>query len=157
VAAESDGRRRGLELAALDRGQPRKVTKGSSGVAQRASPSAEAGGVRPYAHPHYWAAFILVGDPDSTTREPRLDLRKTCATYHDEHVSESSDEILGHSVGGITFRHYTHRAPLAFRAIMALPQPGAFSAILRGGTASARAAGDGSPMLADSVGSTEAG
>ena len=61
------------------------------------------------------------------------DLRKTCATYHDEHVPESSVEILGHSVGGITYRHYAHRAPLAYRAIMTLPQPSAFSAILRGG------------------------
>ena len=61
------------------------------------------------------------------------DLRKTCATYHDEHVPESSVEILGHSVRGITYRHYAHRAPLAFRAIMTLPQPSAFSAILRGG------------------------
>ena len=54
------------------------------------------------------------------------------ATYYDEHVPESSVEILGHSVGGITYRHYAHRAPLAFRAIMTLPQPTAFSAILRG-------------------------
>jgi triacylglycerol esterase/lipase EstA (alpha/beta hydrolase family) len=61
------------------------------------------------------------------------DLRKTCATYDDEHVPESSVEILGHSVGGITYRHYARRAPLAFRAIMTLPQPSAFSAILRGG------------------------
>jgi hypothetical protein len=60
------------------------------------------------------------------------DLRKTCATYYDEHVPESSVEILGHSVGGITYRHYAHRAPLAFRAIMTLPQPTAFSALLRG-------------------------
>jgi hypothetical protein len=36
-------------------------------------------------------------------------------------------------VGGITYRHYAHRASLAFRAIMTLPQPSAFSAILRGG------------------------
>src|SRR5919197_60751 len=60
------------------------------------------------------------------------DLRKTCATYYDEHVPESSIEILGHSVGGITYRHYAHRAPLAFRAIMTLPQPTAFSALARG-------------------------
>jgi hypothetical protein len=60
------------------------------------------------------------------------DLRKTCATYYDEHVPESSVEILGHSVGGITYRHYAHRAPLAFRAIMTLPQPTAFSALVRG-------------------------
>ena len=37
------------------------------------------------------------------------DLRKTCATFYDEHVPESSIEILGHSVGGITYRHYAHR------------------------------------------------
>ena len=60
------------------------------------------------------------------------DLRKTCATYYDEHLPESSIEILGHSVGGITYRHYAHRAPLAFKAIMTLPQPSAFSAMVNG-------------------------
>jgi integrase len=60
------------------------------------------------------------------------DLRKTCATYYDEHMPESSIEILGHSVGGITYRHYAHRAPLAFKAIMTLPQPTAFSALIQG-------------------------
>jgi hypothetical protein len=73
-------------------------------------------------------------DIESGAEEPweLKDLRKTCATYDDEHVPESSVEILGHSVGGITDRHYAHRAPLAFRAIMTRPQPSAFSAILRG-------------------------
>ena len=61
------------------------------------------------------------------------DLRKTSATYHDENVPESSVEILGHSVGGITYRHYAHRAPLAFKAIMTIPQPTAFSALTKGG------------------------
>jgi CHAT domain-containing protein len=28
------------------------------------SSTPEATGVRPYAHPYYWAAFILIGDPD---------------------------------------------------------------------------------------------
>jgi integrase len=60
------------------------------------------------------------------------DLRKTSATYHDEHVPESSIEILGHSVAGVTYRHYAHRAPLAFRAIMTLPQPTAFAAMANG-------------------------
>jgi hypothetical protein len=60
------------------------------------------------------------------------DLRKTCATYYDAHVPESSIEILGHSVGGITYRHYAHRAPLAFKAIMTLPQPSAFSTLIKG-------------------------
>ena len=50
------------------------------------------------------------------------DLRKTCATYYDEHMPESSIEILGHSVGDVTYRHYAHRDPLAFKAIMTLPQ-----------------------------------
>ena len=60
------------------------------------------------------------------------DLRKTCATYYDEHIPESSIEILGHAVGGITYRHYAHRDPLAFRAIMAIPQPSAFLALVKG-------------------------
>lgn len=60
------------------------------------------------------------------------DLRKTCATYYDEHVPESSIEILGHSVAGVTYRHYAHRAPLAFRAIMTLPQPSAFASMVHG-------------------------
>ena len=60
------------------------------------------------------------------------DLRKTCATYYDEHVPESSIEILGHSVGGVTYRHYADRAPLAFKAIMTIPQPSAFAALVKG-------------------------
>jgi integrase len=60
------------------------------------------------------------------------DLRKTCATYYDEHVPESSIEILGHSVGGVTYRHYAHRAPLAFKAILTLPQPSSFLTLVRG-------------------------
>ena len=45
---------------------------------------------------------------------PLKDLRNTCATYYDQHVPESLIEILGHSVESITYRHYAHRAPLAF-------------------------------------------
>lgn len=60
------------------------------------------------------------------------DLRKTCATFYDEHIPESSIEILGHSVAGVTYKHYADRAPLAYRAIMTMPQPSAFSALLRG-------------------------
>ena len=48
--------------------------------------------------------------------------------YYDKHMLESSIEILGHLLGGITYRHYAHRAPLAFKAIMTLPQPMAFLA-----------------------------
>ena len=38
----------------------------------------------------------------------RKDLRKTCATYYDEHLPESSVEILGHSVGGISIGTSSH-------------------------------------------------
>ena len=54
-----------------------------------------------------------------------------------EHVPESSIEILGHSVGGITYRHYAHRAPVSLNAIMTLPQPAA----LLGGNQRVRVAG----------------
>jgi integrase len=60
------------------------------------------------------------------------DLRKTCATYYDEHLPESSVEILGHSIAGVTYRHYAHRAPLAFKAIMTISQPSAFLSLVRG-------------------------
>ena len=50
---------------------------------------------------------------DAETGQPKpwelKDLRKTFATYYDEHMPESSVEILGQSVGGITYRHYAHR------------------------------------------------
>ena len=49
------------------------------------------------------------------------DLRKTCATYYDARLPESSIEILGHSVGGITYRHYAHRARSAFKATWHCP------------------------------------
>lgn len=110
------------------------------------APVFRGGGGRPNARFH--ALCELAGIKPKTNNETGSeepselkDLRKTCATYYDQHVSESSIEILGHSVGGNTYRHYTHRAPLAFRAIMTLPQPMAFSAILNCTTASARAAG----------------
>ncbi len=67
------------------------------------------------------AAIAHKRDIESGAERPWVlkDLRKTCVTYYDEHVPESSVEILGHSAGGITYRHYAHRAPLAFKAILA--------------------------------------
>ncbi len=67
------------------------------------------------------------------------DLRKTCAAHYHEHVPETSVEFLGHSAGGITYRHYTHRAPLAFKGIMTLPQPTAFKQMAIGLEANAHA------------------
>ncbi len=101
------------------------------------APIFRGGGARPNARFH--AICNLAGIKPKTNGETGSeepwelkDLRKTCATYYDELVPESSIEILGHSVGGVTYRHYAHRAPLAFKAVMTLPQPTAFSAILNG-------------------------
>jgi len=38
---------------------------------------------------------------------------------------------LWRAVGGINYCHYAHRAPLTFNAIMTLPQPTDFSALVR--------------------------
>jgi CHAT domain-containing protein len=50
----------GSELAALERGGVRPLAK-SSGAALAPGKTS---GSRPYDHPYYWAAFVLVGDPD---------------------------------------------------------------------------------------------
>jgi CHAT domain-containing protein len=48
------------ELESLERGGKRPARKpGGTGP-----PSAKAAVVRPYDHPYYWAAFVLVGNPD---------------------------------------------------------------------------------------------
>jgi CHAT domain-containing protein/tetratricopeptide (TPR) repeat protein len=54
----------GGELAALDRGGVRPLAKDSGGAAPGGRPAPGPGGMRPYAHPYYWAAFLLIGDPD---------------------------------------------------------------------------------------------
>jgi Tfp pilus assembly protein PilF len=54
----------GSELAALDRGEVRPLAKDSGGAAPGGPPAPGPAAVRPYAHPHYWAAFILIGSPD---------------------------------------------------------------------------------------------
>ena len=74
------------------------------------------GGARPNAR--FQELCALAGRPPRANAGPGTpepwelkDPRKTCATYHDAHVPESSVEPLGHSVGGITYRHHTRRAP----------------------------------------------
>jgi CHAT domain-containing protein len=53
----------GSELAALERGTMRPLAEPGGPAPRAASPSPKATGVRPYAHPSYWASFILIGDP----------------------------------------------------------------------------------------------
>jgi hypothetical protein len=69
------------------------------------------GGARPNARFQELCALAGIrprANPETGSDEPweLKDLRKTCATYYDEHLPEPSVEILGHSVGGITYRHY---------------------------------------------------
>ena len=53
----------GTELAALERGTVRPLSKADGPAPRDTSSSAQSAGVRPYAHPYYWASFILIGDP----------------------------------------------------------------------------------------------
>ena len=54
----------GSELATLERGTVRPLVDETEGPAPRdTSSTPKAAGVRPYAHPYYWASFILIGDP----------------------------------------------------------------------------------------------
>jgi CHAT domain-containing protein len=53
----------GDELAALDRAEERPLAKISGPAEGKGAPSSTPAGVRPYAHPNFWAAFILIGDP----------------------------------------------------------------------------------------------
>src|SRR5262249_18231111 len=53
----------GGALAALDRGPERPLAQ-LDGPAPRDPPSTPGpSGARPYAHPYYWASFLLIGDP----------------------------------------------------------------------------------------------
>jgi tetratricopeptide (TPR) repeat protein len=49
-----------VEVAALERGQKRKLATPVAAEAGKAGPHTE----RPFSHPYFWAAFVLVGDAD---------------------------------------------------------------------------------------------
>jgi CHAT domain-containing protein len=53
----------GSELATLERGKVRPLAKVDGPSPHDASLASKPTGVRPYAHPYYWASFILIGDP----------------------------------------------------------------------------------------------
>jgi tetratricopeptide (TPR) repeat protein len=53
----------GGELAALDRGPVRPLAQVDGPAPLDPSSRPRPTGVRPYAHPYYWASFILIGDP----------------------------------------------------------------------------------------------
>lgn len=75
-------------------------------------------------------------DPISGAAEPWTlkDLRKTCATRHDETTPGSASVVLGHAGGDgladVTRTHYRNQAPLLFKAMAALQYPRAFRSVL---------------------------
>ncbi len=52
------------ELAALQRGDVRPLAKVGVATSPGSATSPKSSGIRPYDHPYFWAAFMLVGDPD---------------------------------------------------------------------------------------------
>jgi tetratricopeptide (TPR) repeat protein/CHAT domain-containing protein len=52
------------EWAALERGGIRPLAKGAGAPARKDPASTKPSVMRPYDHPYFWAAFVLVGDPD---------------------------------------------------------------------------------------------
>jgi CHAT domain-containing protein len=52
------------ELADLERGEMRPLAREKGAPARKEAPAQKASSIKPYYHPYYWAAFVLVGDPD---------------------------------------------------------------------------------------------
>jgi CHAT domain-containing protein len=52
------------ELAALERGDGRTLAWGKGVPARKEAAPTKSRTLWPYDHPYFWAAFVLVGDPD---------------------------------------------------------------------------------------------
>jgi len=52
------------KLAAVERGDVRPLAKLNNSKSSDRSSSPRSGGMRPFDQPYFWAAFVLVGDPD---------------------------------------------------------------------------------------------
>ncbi len=52
------------ELAALERGELRPLARGKGASARNEATNPNSGSAKPYEHPYFWAAFVLVGDPE---------------------------------------------------------------------------------------------
>jgi CHAT domain-containing protein len=52
------------ELAALERGDVRPLAREKGAPARKEAATSNSTSIMPYDHPYYWAAFVLVGDPD---------------------------------------------------------------------------------------------
>jgi hypothetical protein len=56
-------------LAAWERGEVRPLARGRGAPGRKEAPAPKSGDKRPYEPPHYWAAFVLVGDPDRASKD----------------------------------------------------------------------------------------
>jgi CHAT domain-containing protein len=57
---------RRLSAADVDRlttDLPKGLPAGTRGIRREVTEAAAADALRPFEHPHYWSAFILIGDP----------------------------------------------------------------------------------------------
>jgi tetratricopeptide (TPR) repeat protein len=52
------------EVAALERGEVRPLAREKGAPVRKEAPAPKSSAIKPYEHPHFWAAFVLVGDPD---------------------------------------------------------------------------------------------
>ncbi len=52
------------ELASLEHGEVPALTRGKGAPARKEASQTKSSTLRPYDQPYYWAAFVLVGDPD---------------------------------------------------------------------------------------------
>ena len=54
----------GSEMTRIERGIVRPLAEPVDDQPVPAKPAPPRSGSRPFAHPYYWAAFILIGDPE---------------------------------------------------------------------------------------------
>jgi CHAT domain-containing protein len=52
------------ELAAHERGEMRRLARETGAPARKEAPASKSSTIKPFEHPYFWAAFVLVGDPD---------------------------------------------------------------------------------------------
>jgi hypothetical protein len=74
-----------------------------------------------------------IGKPGGIGEAPmRTSVTAAAESYRRAKSLSRGTRNESYSVGEITYRHSAHRAPLAFKAITALPQPTAFAALAQG-------------------------
>jgi hypothetical protein len=71
-------------------------------------------------------------NPGRTANKAREHLRAVISWAWEQELIDTLPRFPKPRERGITYRHDAHRAPLAFKAIMTIPQPSAFLALIHG-------------------------